>query len=397
MLNKTLFVNLLLGCITLCITVDAYPQSNKPAFLLLDGDKLATAKKQYQAGDAVMVKNINTVITDAGKALTAGPFSVTFRKTKVAPSGDPHDYVSQAPYWWADPSKPDGKPYIRKDGERNPEIYLLHDDTQLGELCQSVKKLATAYYFTGKEEYALKAAALMQVWFIDAGTRMNPNLNYAQYVPGVNDGRGTGIIESRALANIPDAMAMMQDSKSIGSTLQTGVKTWFADYAHWLQTSKGGIDEHNALNNHGTIYDMQLIDYALFTGNTQVARQILKQTITRMDTQFTLDGRQPLELARTKSWGYCCMNLDGWCKLAVLAQHLDVDLWHTQTKDGKGIEKCIEWMMPYLLKQKTWAYKQIEPISYNEMLTICYLANGHYPGIDFKKVFEQYAEPKPWM
>jgi hypothetical protein len=374
---------------------NTFAQSN---YILQNETKLAVVKKQYQAGNADAVQSVNALLADADKALKAGPYSVTLRKTKVAPTGNPHDYVSQAPYWWPDPSKPDGKPYIRKDGERNPEIYLLHDDGQLTDLCTDVKKLGLAYYFTGKPEYAQKATDQLRIFFIDTATRMNPNLNYAQYIPGINDGRGIGIIESRALANIPDAFAMMQDSKALNPAVKAGVKQWFAQYLTWLQTSKNGKDEHESQNNHGTIYDMQVIDYAIFTGDTKLAHDVLQnQTILRMDTQFTVDGKQPLELERTKSWGYSCMNLDGWIKLAILGDRLNIDLWHTTTKTGKGIEKCIAWMMPYLLKQKEWTYKQIEPASYGAMLNICSAAGGKYPAIDLEKVFTMYPRPKPWM
>jgi hypothetical protein len=41
-------------------------------------------------------------------------------KTKTPPSGDKHGYLSEALYWWPDPSKQDGMPYIRRDGETIP-------------------------------------------------------------------------------------------------------------------------------------------------------------------------------------------------------------------------------------------------------------------------------------
>jgi len=397
MLKKLTFV-LCCYAILIAISVAAFAQTAKShGFLLQDEAQLSRLKTQYKAGDTAITASINRLIADADKALNSGPFSVTLRKTKMAPSGNPHDYVSQAPYWWADPSKPDGKPYIRKDGERNPEIYQLHDDSQMGEMVQAVKKLSFAYYFTGDEPYALKAATLMDTWFIAADTKMAPNFNYAQYVPGVNDGRGTGIIESRGLADIPDALAMMHDSKSLTANLQSGVKQWFAEYLKWLQNSKNGKDEKAAKNNHGTFYDVQVVDFALFTGDDKLAREVIeKRTISRMETQFTTDGKQPLELERTKSWGYSNMNLDGWCRLAVLADHLNIDLWHTE-KDGRGIKKSIEFLMPTLLKQQEWAYKQIEPIGYGETLTICRFADGKYPDIDFQKVFKMYHQPMPWM
>ena len=397
MLKKLLFRQCLV-VVLFASGVNAFAQNKKTGdFLLQDEQQLSILKKQYQAGDTAISNRVNVLLMDADKELAAGPYSVTLHKTRVAPSGNPHDYLSQAPYWWADPSKPDGKPYIRKDGQRNPEIYLLHDDSQLNDLCRAVKKLGFAYYFTGKEQYAQKAAGLLHTWFIDTATKMAPNFNYAQYVPGVNDGRGTGIIESRALTVIPDALAMMQESKSITGTLKSGIRQWFGEYLEWLQTSKNGIEEKQALNNHGTFYDVQVVDFALFAGDQKLAKDVIqKQTIPRMAVQFKADGTQPLELERTRSWSYSNMNLEGWCMLAVLAGHLDLDLWHTES-NGLGLDKCIGFVVPYLLKQKDWPYKQIEPVSYNETLVICRFAEGKYPEIDFQKIFKMYPRPSPWQ
>jgi len=391
--SKKLLV-IVLSCMSCCV----FAQSKTSDFVLQDQAKLSAIKKQYQSGDAAISKEITALSAEADQDLTAGPFSVTLQKTRMAPSGDMHDYVSQAPYWWADSAKPDGKPYIRRDGERNPELKLLHDDSQMVKLCDVVKTLSSAYYFTGKEQYAQKAAELLKIWFVDPATRMNPNLNYAQYIPGINDGRGIGIIETRNLVAIPDAVAMLQGSKGLSDELTTGIKKWFIEYVEWLQTSKNGTSEHKELNNHGTNYDMQLVDFALFIGNTKLAHDVITKTsIPRFEKQFTLDGEQPLELARTKSWGYSSFNLEAWTRLSIMADKLGIDLWHTETKDGRGIKKCIVWMLPYLLKEKEWTYKQIEKMNYNEMLYICNVASAKYADVDFQKVFAMYPQAKLWM
>src|SRR3954466_4902684 len=109
----------------------------------------------------------------ADRALEQKPVSVMDKK-KVPPSGDKHDYLSQAPYWWPDPAKPDGKPYIRKDGQRNPEIDAIADHDNLGRLGDAVATLGLAYAYTGREVYAAHAARLVRAWFLDPATRMNP-------------------------------------------------------------------------------------------------------------------------------------------------------------------------------------------------------------------------------
>jgi hypothetical protein len=223
---------------------------------------------------------------------------------------------------------------------------------------------------------------------------MNPNLNFGQYIPGINDGRGIGIIETVGLTNIPDALAMMQQSKYLTANFVTGIKQWFNQYIEWLINSKNGKEERSQINNHGTYYDMQLADFALFIGDKALAQKVIKeQTIARIDQQLTVDGAQPLELVRTKSWGYSIMNLVGWCKLAVIADKISIDLWNTTTVDGKGIRRMFEWFTPHVLKEKTWKYEQIEPFSYDNILTIYSLANSKYPNA-FETVLNKYPDTK---
>lgn len=369
----------------------AQRKADRADFILADGQILANYKISYQQKDKNAVDKVAAIITDADKVLGKGNYSVTYNKARLAPSNDPHDYVSQAPYWWRDPAKPDGKPYIRKDGERNPEIYLLHDDSQMGQMVSDVKALAMAYYFTGDDKYTQKAQSLLKVWFINAETRMNPNLNYAQGIPGITEGRGIGIIETVALTAIPDMLNLMKDSKNIDSKLLNGIKKWYKHYADWLLKSKNGKDERSQINNHGTNYDLQLADFALFTGNKSLAIKVINEfTIPRIDQQFTVDGAQPLELIRTRSWSYANMNLYAWCRLAIIADHLGIDLWNKQTIDGKGIERAVVWCLPYALKQKEWRYDQIVAFDYDNFSRTLYLAGKKYPQINVKPFFEKH-------
>ncbi len=369
-------------------------QSTDPnlPFILHSEQELSDYKQLFRTNNKNAVKEVDSIIADANKALGSGPFSVTFLKSKLPPGGNKHDYVSQAPYWWPDSSKAGGKPYIRKDGRINPERNQSKDRAQLGDMHRNVNKLALAYYFTSNEAYAKKAIELMKAWFIDTATRMNPNLNYGQYIPGINDGRGIGIIETVGLTNIPDALAMMQQSKYLNPAFIKSIKRWFMEYTQWLITSPNGKEERSQINNHGTYYDMQLADFALFTGQKSLAQKVIREyTIPRIDQQFTVEGAQPLELIRTKSWNYSTMNLAGWCKLAIIADHVNVDLWNTTTMDGKGIKRAFEWFTPYMLKEKIWKYEQIEPVQYNNIIQIFDLANVKYKNA-FQNVLSQYPE-----
>ncbi len=323
---------------------------------------------------------------DAQKALKTEVLPIT-SKTANPPSGDRHDYMSQAPYFWKNPDTKDGFPYIRKDGERNPEIKQFPDHELLDKMYDAVETLSQSYYFTGKEEYAAKASEILRMWFLDAKTKMNPNLEYAQAIPGLNTGRGIGIIETRGLTRIVDAIGLLENSKSWTLTDQLRIETWFAEYLDWLTTSKNGCDEAAAKNNHGTFYDVQIASFALFVGKKDLAKSILETVKEkRIAKQIEPDGRQPLELERTKSWNYSVMNLEGLIALAELGENVGVDLWSFQTKDGRSIRAAIDFLYPFSSDGKKWTYEQIEALQPERLFSIMRRAERKYTDEKFKKM-----------
>src|SRR5512132_1931007 len=165
------------------------PNENSLRVFLLDAKQLESTKRRIRAGDQSLVQAVVQLDRDAQKALTTGPFSVV-TKDSVPPSGEKHDYLSQAPYFWPDSSKPNGLPYLRRDGERNPEINKISDHRSLDQMINAVETLSLAYYYKGNDAYAARAVQLLHAFFLDPATRMNPHLQFAQFIPGVNTGRG---------------------------------------------------------------------------------------------------------------------------------------------------------------------------------------------------------------
>src|SRR5215218_1599310 len=204
-----------------------------PRVFLTDPRALAETRQRIRSGDKSFDAPLRRLEEDARKALGAGPFSVT-TKSAVPPSGDRHDYMSQAPYFWPDPSKPNGLPYIRRDGERNPEINKITDHREMDRMVEAVNALALAYYLKGEEAYAAKAAVLLRAWFLDPATRMNPHLEYAQFIPGVNTGRGIGLIETRGLTRVVDAVGLLAGSKAWTKDDQRGVEAWYDKFLRWM-------------------------------------------------------------------------------------------------------------------------------------------------------------------
>ncbi len=330
-----------------------------PKVFLLDAKQLQLTKQRIREVDKSMAEAWRKLQGEAQKALTGGPFSVV-TKEPTPPSGNKHDYMSQAPYFWPDPNKAGGLPYIRRDGERNPEIDKITDHRSLDQMVAAVETLALAYYFRSDETYATKAVELLRAFFLDPDTRMNPHLQFAQAIPGVNTGRGIGLIETRGLTRVVDAVGLLAGSKALRQADHRGLEDWFGEFLKWMLESKNGRDEAAAKNNHGTYYDLQVTSFALFLGERAFAKDILQTARTnRIAAQIEPDGRQPLELARTRAWSYSVGNLDGLMLLAQLGESVSVDLWNYQSGDGRSIRRALDYLVPVALGEQKWAYKQL--------------------------------------
>ena len=350
------FRSLVLASVTLAFAA-ALPNATPP-LLLLNSQHIASVREGLAKGDERWKSALEALEGDAENALSMKPVSV-MDKTVTPPSGDKHDYMSQAPYWWPDPSKPDGRPYIRKDGVRNPEIRGISDRDNLGRLSGTVATLGLAFHLTGRAEYAEHAARLARVWFLDAATRMNPHLRFGQGVPGINDGRGIGIIETRGLPEILDGVRLLAGSPAWTDADEKALQDWMRAYASWLVESPHGQDEGRNGNNHETWYDVQVAALALYTGQQDLARRTLEGSRDRVARHFEPDGRQPRELERTRSWDYSAFNLTAFFHLANLGEQVGVDLWNHRTADGRSIRQGLDFMVPVAIGDRKWSYDQI--------------------------------------
>jgi hypothetical protein len=360
------------------------PDTSGPETFLLSGSFILNTKNKINEGDKTLTAALKELTAAADKALLQGPYSVTY-KSKVPPSGDKRDYMSVGPYWWPDSSKANGLPYIRKDGQVNPERYSIKDADFHNTLCKDVYRLGLAWYFTNDKKYAAHAAKLLKVWFLDEQTRMNPNLNFGQAIPGKMDGRGIGIIDTKGLARLIDGVQLLKNSGSLSASEYNGIKDWYRKFLNWMLTSPIGMDEGDEFNNHGTWYDVQTVSMALFTDQPDLARSILnQQTKKRIDSQFNDDGSQPHELARTLSWNYSVMNLNGFFQLACLGENVGVDLWNYVSPGGKSLKAAFGWLIPFAQKKQVWSYKQIKPAHYEEFAQLARSVTLKYPDIDIK-------------
>ena len=299
--------------------------------------------------------------SDAEKLLDVQPVSVMM-KEKAPASGNKHDYMSLARYFWPDPAKPDGLPYITRDGESNPELDK-YDRNRLGETAGRVTTLALAWYFSGDERYAQKATELIRVWFFNKDTRMNPHLEYAQVAMGHNNnkGRSFGVIDTYSFIEMLDAVQLLEQSKSFTPKDSKQLKAWFGKLLDWLLTSQQGKDEAAATNNHSIAFDAQAISFALYVGNLNVAREIINALPEkRMFKQIEPDGKMPRELRRTRAFHYSQYNLTHIIDIMTMAQKLGIYLDNATSADGRNFYKAMDYMAGYTGKPLAeWLYQEI--------------------------------------
>ncbi len=363
-------------------------QAEQLAYAKRNIDNIANGNSAYKA-----------LLRNADKELATVIVPIT-EKTIVAGSGDKHDYVSMGPYWWPDSTRADGLPYIRKDGQRNPEILKL-DRYKIDKLTKGVNTLSYAYYFSGEDKYAYKAVDMLRIWFLNDETKMNPNLNYAQMILGHNNnkGRGAGIIDTYSFVEMIDCIEFLAKSSAMKKKDLDGIKKWFSDFTEWLITSDLGQNERKAKNNHGTAYDIQVAAYALFTGKTGIAKEFISTFgENRIFQQIEPDGKQPLELERTIALHYSIFNIDHMMDMCNLGKSVGVNIYNSTSTDNRSISKAIEFIVPYLGKsQKDFPYQQIKEWDLNQQ-KLCWLirrASMFKKDKAYDKLFDQYINTKP--
>ncbi|HYF33184.1 MAG TPA: alginate lyase family protein [Chitinophagaceae bacterium] len=347
------------------VAAAAAGQSGKPRVFALQAQSLESNKARIAKKDPAIMPAYEQLLKDAEKALQFGPVSV-MEKKHFPPSGNKHDYMSLAPYHWPDSSKKDGLPYIRKDGQTNPEVREYKDKEYMPPLCEAVHTLALAYYFSGNDKYASHAAKLLRVWFLDTATKMNPNLNFAQAIKGVNTGRGAGLIDSRHFIKVVDAIGLLCNSASWRPQDTKGMQQWFAEFLHWMQTSPNGRDEMDAPNNHGGWYDAQRLSFALFIDSMELAKKIVMNAADRLDKQMDETGKFPHEMQRTISLHYSVFAMNAFCTIAAMAEKANIEMWDYVSPSGKSIRKGFEQLLPYLLREKQWEGQQIRDFNFED-------------------------------
>jgi len=377
-----LFITVLLGCTRI---FDPEPQ-----LMTIDYDHLLEIRESIFEKSPLYQAAYQRLCREAEEALKHPIYSVV-DKNNLPPSGDRQDYMSQAPYWWPDPEEPDGLPYIRKDGIRNPEVSADNfDKNRLVSMGEDVNALTLAWFFSGNREYADRASGLVRGWFLDTETAMNPNLNFAQSIPGITDGRGIGIIDTRIFIEIIESVKILEESKSWSRADSKQLQGWFTEYLYWLENSENGKDEKGKENNHGTWYDVQTAYYAMYTGNTERAREIVRSAgEVRIDTQIDSLGRQDYELSRTRAYGYSVFNLEALVYLGKIGELTGVDLWKYKSPCDANIKLALDYILNYVDSLEEWPHQQITQVEWTRLIPVVMEAERVYEDPEYQDCLMQ--------
>lgn len=296
------------------------------------------------------------VISDAEKYLEYEPETITSYVAERS-SGGRHDFYSEGDYWWPDPENPEG-PYIRKDGLTNPDNFTWHREA-VRRLSLIVPALTAAFIINRDVKYADAALKHIDAWFINEKTKMNPNMKYAQAIKGRVTGRGIGIIDAIHLVEVVQAIIVLEEAGMIDLPKLNYLRKWFEDFTDWLTNDPYGIAERDNGNNHSTCWNMQVAEYSRFIEDAvkmDFCRKHFKNEL--LSKQMRNDGSFPLELERTKPYGYSLFNLDALVMVAQILSTEDDNLWEYYSEEGKNLKTAIEFMYPFMKDKSAWPYQK---------------------------------------
>jgi len=283
------------------------------------------------------------ILSEAQKNLSEKPVTVTSYQSERS-AGGRHDFFSEGDYWWPDSSNPNG-PYIQKDGLTNPDNFIAHRKAMI-RFSKIVANQTSAYLITGKTIYAQQAINHIKAWFVDTNTMMNPSLLYAQAIKGKVTGRGIGIIDMIQLIEVAKSIQILEKTNLIPTDDRLKIHQWFTNYLNWVTTHPYGIDERNAKNNHGTCWIMQVSAFADLVKDKALLDYCKDRFLNVIiPNQMDERGAFPLELKRTKPYGYSLFNLDAVMTIA-----------HIYKINTPALKKSIEFLYPYVQDKKSWPY-----------------------------------------
>ncbi|MFC2084546.1 alginate lyase family protein [Bacteroidota bacterium] len=369
-----------------CINCESDTKPKEGKLLYIPENLLHELKKDIIDNDDSLEPYVTQLRELADNMMNEGPWSILDDQINI-PDKDVQDYYSESPYWWPDPENPE-EPYIRHDGVRNPDRFIGHK-TLLMKTYQAVTALSFASYLFDKKEYAEKAAEIIEVWFINEKSKMNPHLKYAQIIRNKPVKRGVGIIETHRFTRFIEAVNVLHKTGYWSDDEYRSLQKWFEEFLVWLTVSEYGIDEKERGNNHSSWWAAQVAAFSTFVDKLELLNEINDYAETFLvDNQFKSDGSQPKEEERTLSLFYSTFNLSALTTLACVLGNYDYDLWNYKNRENSSLIDGIEYTTLYVTNPDDWEKTQLKPLEEDAPLYLGFagLALDNY---DYIKLYKE--------
>lgn len=375
-----------------CVGISTTSKAQTPNVFVADAQRVSQLKKE-SASDPTIQKAVKALAKRADDLLDKTIYSVVDKKM-APPCRNMHEYMSMARYYWPDPSKPDGLPYIQKDGLVNPENAKVTDHKGTDDLISYVPTLTWSYYFTNDKKQADKAISLLKFYFVDTATLMLPNMNHAQLIRGRDTGRGIGIIDIHLMPQLIDAISILETAKLLKPQDEQTINKWYKDFLYWLQNSKNGKNESQEKNNHKTWYNNLVLSIAFLCKDETTINSVLANTKSMLAAHIEPNGSQPLELKRTNALSYSTFNIKAWFMMASMAEKRNIDLWHYEAPNDASLKKALDFILPYALKEKPFPYQQIGAYpEEKDLYNILLIAAKKYNDNNYKIAAQKLTNP----
>ena len=334
--------------------------------------------------DTVSKKAVDALVKKADEVLSKPTLKMTDKKIH-APSGNIHDYMTMGLYWWPNPNTPDGLPYINKDGIVNPDS---HDGISLSSVSSNIHTVALAAFYCEQKraEYGEYAERQLYDWFINPETYMAPNARFAQAIPGICEGRSTGLVDFARSYALFDGIGIFEELGLLKPETVEGVRAWFVEFTNWMLTHENGIGMGNGNNNIGVWHDVQILAMAMFTKREALARNVcIGGYRRRVLSMIMKDGSQPSELKRTKAIGYSFYALDALMMLSAMAERIGYDYWKIDERRGECVlASAVEFVYPFVLNPESCPYPDLHHGKYGVRLKKALLSLAkRYPEADY--------------
>ena len=369
------------------------------SFSFYNASLLSRSAALIKTQDPRVLPAYNTLLLSASAALNYGPYSVTqkYNASLIPFICNPQDYVSVGYYLWPCNLTPPGQvpntntsgcnetsglPWVYWDGIPSPYVDSF-DLRIMQDTINNIQTLSFAYFFSKNETFAERATLLTRLWFTDTKLGMLPNLDHAQFSPGVNTGSGGGIIDidEYFATGFLDTLIMLRSSIAWTSNDEKTMQNWMSAYLNWLITSPLSNHERAMVNNHRAFFDAQILQLAAYTSNASVAINQVPLEYAVLDEQIAADGMLFEEVIRTNSQHYVSFCLHAYMGLAFGASYTtQTDLWNYKTRvNASSILTAITFIMPFSNGSQIWPFENLDAPTWSDFFDVYQIAATVFP------------------